>query len=220
MTIEPAVQGEIDASLTRAPKRLKGVRFVPWVGKTYQIEGFMGRKVLVLGESHYHSNEEESSEPYWTCLCVAEQVATSYRSRFWTGIAKAFLGKIPDLTQRQTFWQSVAFYNYVQEVVGGGPRIRPTPKMWKSAETGFQSVLDALQPDVVVALGWSMWSWLPHEAVHSVKKKVAGVAVEVCGYRCGENKIATTISLPHPSSVGFNGATWYSVLKHYIVGRV
>lgn len=129
MKIAPAVRREITAALSRAPKKLKGVHFIPWVGKDYAADGFRGKRIMALGESHYVAKEMVPNQAHWTCQCVAEQVATDYRFRFWSGIAKSFLGEIPDLAQRRAFWHSIAFYNYVQEIVGDKPRDRPTPAM-------------------------------------------------------------------------------------------
>lgn len=218
MTIPDDVSREIKAAIARIPGKLQGVHFTPWVGMNYQSVGFKKRKILVLGESHYRDKAMVPDETEWTCQCVAEQVATDYRFRFWTGIAKSFLGKIPNLAERKDFWHSIAFYNYVQKPVGKGPRVRPTEAMWKGSEVGFQSVLEALAPDLVVAFGKQMWEWLPHEAVHNESKKILDHKVEVCGYRSGKDKIATTVSLPHPSSAGFNGATWHPVIKELITG--
>jgi hypothetical protein len=35
-----------------------GVRFLPWIGNRYEF-GFRGRRLLILGESHYPWEDEE-----------------------------------------------------------------------------------------------------------------------------------------------------------------
>ena len=37
---------------------MKDVRFEPWVGKNYKTSGYNGKKILVIGESFYCSEEE------------------------------------------------------------------------------------------------------------------------------------------------------------------
>jgi hypothetical protein len=44
-----------------------------------------------------------------------------------TKIAALCIGELPTDAARQSFWESVVFYNYVLEFPGNAPRIRPTP---------------------------------------------------------------------------------------------
>ena len=55
--------------------------------------------------------------------------------------------------EKAEFWNKVAFYNYIQEVVGEEPRDRPTDAMWERAEQPFLQVVKSLSPDIVVVLG-------------------------------------------------------------------
>ncbi|MBG6044133.1 hypothetical protein I5F05_04935 [Proteus mirabilis] len=54
---------------------------------------------------------------------------------------------------RSNFCEHVAFYNYVQGIVGESGRIRPTNEMWEEAEKLFLAVIESLKPDVVIVLG-------------------------------------------------------------------
>ena len=56
-------------------------------------------------------------------------------------------------SEKAEFWNSVAFYNYIQEVVGENPRDRPTDAMWEQAKQPFLQVIESLSPDIVVILG-------------------------------------------------------------------
>jgi uracil-DNA glycosylase len=62
---------------------------------------------------------------------------------------------------RAETWEHVAFYNYVQEIVGDGPGQRPTHEMWLAAERPFLEVVEALRPQVVLALGRELQRRMP-----------------------------------------------------------
>ena len=53
----------------------KYVKFLPWVGEYYkEVEGFQGKKILVLGDSHYCAKEcSENGCCYPKCESAEEQ---------------------------------------------------------------------------------------------------------------------------------------------------
>lgn len=132
--------------------------FSPWVGPDYQGPGLGGVRVLILGESHY--GEVGTEDPEFTIRVVTDMaIETGY----------AFFTKAQNLVEdrpgarlsrddRCRFWGQVAFYNYIQTFVGPRPRIPPTQFMWERAEEPFVSVLEELEPQVVVALGYRLSS--------------------------------------------------------------
>ena len=67
-------------------------RFRPWIGENYQ-QSRWGKRVLVLGESHYQydKNLPIDNYPDLTIDCVKEQIDGQYTYAFWTRIAVAFL---------------------------------------------------------------------------------------------------------------------------------
>ena len=108
-------------------------RFRPWIGENYQ-QGRWGKRVLVLGESHYQWDENMPIDnwPTLTIECVEEIISGHAQGRwqaFWTKVAVASLGHTSTLDEKRTFWHSVAFYNYIQHCVGFGPYARPTPEI-------------------------------------------------------------------------------------------
>lgn len=38
------------------------ISFLPWIGEHYYKTGFAGKRILVLGESHYCQNVSDASE--------------------------------------------------------------------------------------------------------------------------------------------------------------
>jgi hypothetical protein len=52
----------------------------------------------------------------------------------------------------------VAFYNFVQFLVGGESRIRPTQEMWRNSIPAFSEIISNLNPLQILVLGKANWS--------------------------------------------------------------
>lgn len=129
----------------------KGVRFLPWIGKRYGKSRF-GVRILVLGESHYGGEQDNLA---MTREVVEYCTQGSGRARFFTVIANVLRGHsgwIED-TELAGIFQEIAFYNFVQTIVGEEPRCRPAFRQWVEAQEPFKAVLAELKPDVVLVLG-------------------------------------------------------------------
>ena len=61
------------------------------------------------------------------------------------------------MVERSVFWNTVAFYNYIPEIVGDRPRIRPSDEMWERANKPFEEVIDVLAPNHIVVVGKTLW---------------------------------------------------------------
>jgi hypothetical protein len=189
-------------TIAAVDKAMKHVNFLPWVGKNYQ-NGFQGLRTLILGESQYTSS---CDNPFnFTIERVKEQINGACSGQFWTNIAKALIGSDPVLEDKKQFWNSVSFYNYVQEFVGDGPRIRPTEKHWKSSETPFVEVLEELKPEFILALGYQMWESLPF--LNSYEgPKIEGASTPATWIYPHLAGSALAYCVKHPSS-GFSALT-------------
>lgn len=154
--------------------------FEPWVGSKY-LKNQFGVKILILGESHYGDKTDEY--PDFT-KDVVKLWAQKNKIAFFTKITKSVLNY--DTTnylsdaERIEFWEHVSFYNYVQEIVGEGPRVRPIEDMWAKSEVALKEVIKSLDPQVLLVLG--------KELANNLPKLPEGI--EVC-------------YLQHPSSGGF-----------------
>lgn len=126
------------------------VKFKPWIGSQYKNGN---PKILVLGESHY-GLPLDRSEPNFTSYLLGRHISGKDQSRFFTNIANMF-GEAAET--RETFWQSVAFYNYVQGSVGHRPRTEPQDHMWNNSAYAFQEVLTKHRPEYIVVLGFRNW---------------------------------------------------------------
>lgn len=158
--------------------------FNPWIGSKYGQNSRFGRKVLVLGESHYG----DRPRPEFT-IDVVRRYGQEQRARFFTIAAKLLLGMgagawLSD-QERAEVWEHVSFMNYVPGLVGGSSRERPTEEMWRAGEKPFLSAVEELKPDIIVVLGQELSHWLPELPPH-----------------------ITVFAGKHPSGRGFNYAEW------------
>lgn len=141
---------------------MQHVNFKPWVGSKYWQNNMFGRRVLVLGESHYAGAEDQ--EPDMT-IKVVHRLAQNERHPFFTKTAKLLLDLDAntwlDDQRRTEVWEHVAFYNFVQQCPGDEPRLRPTIEMWEAATEPFLEVVADLKPQVVLVLGKELSHWIP-----------------------------------------------------------
>jgi hypothetical protein len=194
---------------------MKNVKFKPWIGSRYQ-EAPLGRKVLVLGESHYDwdSDEPINDDSDVTNKVIQEQLVGGYTKAFWTHIVKTFLNHKPSLDEKRAFWHSVAFYNYIQSSAGFGPRVPPSSEQFVKSEPAFFEVLQSLQPRLMVVLGYRLWGRLPTTNFEEAPEIPEADHVGTGRYHyLGGSCLA--ICLKHPSS-GFNGLDWHAAVINAI----
>ena len=186
---------------------MEHVYFMPWIGDNYWSARRFGKRVLVLGESHYEWEKDMPLlPPNLTIQCIEEQLAGEEPSiAFWTKIAITFLNEHPSIEEKREFWHSVAFYNYIQESVGFGPRVRLTEEMWEKAREPFNEVLYELCPQFIAVLGYDdLWcNLLDNGSQGSTKSDWRYPHPE------GE---AWAFRMKHPSARGFSARKWHGPL--------
>lgn len=133
---------------------MKNVNFKPFVGEYY---GLSYPKILILGESHYNEGYSDDESDYTIAVIKSlGQRINGKRHRFFTTIAKVLTGKLDtylDAPSAKAFWDTVAFYNYVQEFVGTRARQRPTVEMFQESKEAFLQVLEMIKPTIVIVVG-------------------------------------------------------------------
>ena len=123
--------------LQRMERRFKVAKFHPWVGEHYD-DSNLGSRLLVLGESHYRWVGMPDKRELTTIEALK---ASRHKHSFWRGLA-SLIGTHGRL-EGSSLWDHVAFYNYVQHIVGTGARQRPDERFWTSPQTvnAFKEVL-------------------------------------------------------------------------------
>lgn len=150
---------------------LKSVNFLPFVGEKYYTSRY-GVRVLVLGESHYGSEEDN-------CADFTQRVIRDYAYvpglAFFSKLTNVLRGQCdwPTDEERRETWQHVAFYNFVQSFVAGEARVAPTTAMWAAAQAPFEEVVRELEPNVILVLGSRLWN--------NVAELPPALSVEWCG---------------------------------------
>jgi hypothetical protein len=192
---------------------LQGVHFLPWVGSQFKHQPV---RLLLLGESH-HSTERWEPETM-TIDCTKAYADGSWSHRYWTEIMKVVEGKDYWDIDRGEFWSKVAFYNYIQEIVGEGPGIAPTEEMRKKSEQGLSSILTHLKPTHILVLAKRLWESLP-DSVYNPHPAIdlGNSPREIRNFCCGCETVALGTWLPHPSyPFHFNAKRLHPVVSEFL----
>lgn len=189
------------------------IKVHPWVGEYYENPRHVLHKTLILGESNF--TEPSKFNSGLVQECVRDDMSTD-RSRerdttgfcrFSTKIRRIIFGS-KESVGPAGLWQDVAFYNFVQTLVGGAARMRPTQEMWDESVPAFVEIVTALKPTKILVLGKANWNNLlahvEHEAVESYK----------CLLKIGSDRVAAGY-VNHPSS-SLSYSKWQPVAKAFL----
>lgn len=133
------------------------VRFAPWVGAHYE-RGIHGLRILVVCESHYGAKEHErptATPEVLKALALGQKhpqaTAKLRQHAHFTKIMASILNARKHFSKadRSEFWQSIAYYNFVQEFLPG-IRKPPSAAAWEKGEQSFTEVLEVLAPELIV----------------------------------------------------------------------
>lgn len=93
---------------------MEKINFLPWIGKYYYSTGFAGKRILVLGESHYCDNASDASEDITRRVIMDLYDPRSEHEAYkntYTKFAQALLGRGElSFADKELFWNSVALY--------------------------------------------------------------------------------------------------------------
>lgn len=213
----------IDAALRRVPK-ISGMKFLPWVGENYGRSKLFGHnRLLIIGASHYEWcrkcwDEHIERGPDTTCRCVVDGYQEGGIQHF-RNIEYAFLNQRCEPAGREAFWQSIAYYNFVQRMVGhwsgGGRAAAPTPEMWREGRDLFPKVIRTLKPDFVVVLGRTVWEQMPEQESGTLLSSITKSerTIEACIYKVGRKVVLAGV-VRHPAR-GL-GKPWHPVLTQFL----
>ena len=190
------------------------VRGHPWRGENYERPAIFPHRILILGESNYADANKFCSD--LVISCVLDDIGNSADRdtqgfcKFSTKIRRVIFGRDTKIGP-VGFWENVAFYNFVQYLVGGKSKIRPTPKMWIDSVEPFFEVVTTLKPESILVLGKGNWnnllSHLKPEIIDETKANITVADYTVlAGY------------IFHPSSGrGFSYQRWQPVAKNVVL---
>lgn len=194
---------------------MKHVKLSPWVGKNYQ-QGIQGKKIMVLGESHYA--DHECDENFTTEIIADHFLNPADPHEGWkntyTKFERALAGHELSQTEKEELWNSFLFYNFIQEPLTGA-RMKPTEEQYKAAQIPFLEVLEEYQPDCVIVWGDRLYNSLPQ--CGKIGEYITGQfwEKETWKYQLLNGHEVTVMAIQHPSG-GFSWDAWHEMISKFI----
>lgn len=211
---------------------MTNINFKPWVGKNYESGLFNGKKILVLGESHYCQIERGKdgrcqqlcAKKLMNDICfnqtndVIEEIKNQvWRSRTFSNFERTIFGKVPIQKERESFWDSVIFYNYLQYAQSGPTRqLDQTSEAYRDSELAFKELLETYMPDYIIAWGMRLYNIAPDWGgkQSSIEIEDNGNAI-VWSYVINQKEIPT-LFIHHPAYAGYSWHNWHPFIKKFL----
>ena len=189
--------------------------FKPWVGSEYQTGGVYGKKVLVLGESHYGDSPDDTDDTTGTVKeFIYEYWGAPYQQTFLC-FERALAGREINQEEREQLWNSIMFYNFFQKSTTG-PRTGPDISVQQESEEAFRELLEQYQPDAIIVWGVRLYKLLPGWDGTETTIKVDNDSTRVWCYTVNGKKIPA-LCVHHPSSPsGKCWPYWHEFHKKFI----
>lgn len=183
------------------------MKFDPWVGHDYSSADniFGGRKILIVGESHYDSPENVGScSPDYTNIVVGNYVSDKKRHSFFTNLSTLLTGVGPEASRLATrlTWENFAFYNYVPVFVASSARSFESKAFWDLGQEAYEDVLRTLSPDLIIVLGLRLWDNTYYRHVESQVRRFN--REELQPKTLIDGRRIDTINTDHPASTRFS----------------
>jgi len=144
--------------------------FEPYTGKSYFKNPVFGRRLLLIGESHY--NDSDAPCESGATREVVDSFLSGQAIPFFDYLAEAAQGNRWAMTKDE-FWHSVAFANFVQRPMESVSH-RPTHSDFEAGAPAFWDTLARLAPDIVFMFT-SAWNVLPEVAPGGMPEGTGGV---------------------------------------------
>ncbi|HBJ76735.1 MAG TPA: hypothetical protein DDY68_02590 [Porphyromonadaceae bacterium] len=201
---------------------MKRVFFFPWVGSQYASGGMFGKKIMVLGDSHYCGEGCETCGKDFNCNCnlftrkVMEEYLNPENER--KGWMSTYLKFERSLVNHETspeeslkIWNSLLFYNYLQLAMNQS-REAGTFEQYRNSAEPFFSVLEQYQPDGLIVWGIRLWGNLPNERwIEGKQITIDDYSIRNGYYELRSNKRVRAVRVYHPSA-GYSWDYWYRAI--------
>lgn len=207
------------------------INFKPWVGKNYENGLFNGKKILVLGESHYCKIERsEGGRCHQFCTkelmteecfnqtkdVISEIKNQDWKSRTFSNFERTIFGKIPSPEERELLWDSVIFYNYLQYSQSGPTRaLEQNSDAYRDSEMAFKELLETYMPDYIIAWGIRLYeitpNWGGEQSTITIEENGdANVWTYII-----KGKRIPTLFIYHPAYGGYSWSAWHPFIKKF-----
>lgn len=207
---------------------MSNIFFKPFVGKNYQTGGIFGKRIMVLGESHYCGDgcaDCGNCSTHAECADFTKNVMKKYLGphdwKKWMNtllrFERSLVGHTTIENEQSEIWNSVLFYNYLQ-VAMDGPRQAGNGAAYQAAVPAFYEVLDTYQPEVIIVWGKRLWYALPGDERWQEGEPIVtedGQTVETGFYRLSNGNRAKVMAVYHPSTA-YSWEKWSEPIRKFI----
>lgn len=198
--------------------------FLPFIGRCYANGGLFGKRVMVLGDSHYCDGgccDCGNCRLCRLCAMFTQDVLRDFLDerkerqnwmRTFVKFERSLVGKMTDWALRQKIWDSVMFYNYLQ-VAMSGPRKAGTSAQYKQAANAFFEVIDKYESECIIVWGKRLWNNMPNERWQDGDDIVVdGNHIATGYYLLSIGKRVKIVAVYHPSG-GYSWDYWHKVIQ-------
>ena len=198
--------------------------FQPFVGKDYANGGLFGKRIMILGESHYCDGgccDCGNCRLYKQCANFTQNVLCDFLDeskerqkwmRTFVKFERSLVGEKTDWALRRKIWDSVMFYNYLQ-VAMTGPRKAGTSAQYKQAANAFFDVINENEPECIIVWGKRLWNNMPNERWQDDDDIVVdGKRIATGYYLLSNGKRVRVVAVYHPSG-GYSWDYWHKVIQ-------
>lgn len=190
------------------------VKFQPYVGKQYGTDSDFKMPLLILGKMHYCVIKDPAHECFIECdnikfttSVMDLHVRQVCKQGYLASIAKAIRGEEIGSGSKDTFWNSVAFYNYIQ-TMRDTPSHAPTQSMWREAMSPFEEVVLKLKPACILVIGKPLLRRIAIQ--HPGNIEYAGKVIETGTF------LSTPIGAIDTPPFGFSPPAWNPVILKFL----
>lgn len=189
--------------------------FLPFVGKDYNRGGLFGKRIMVLGDSHYGSVPKSDITQEVLGWYLDPNVEREGWMSTFLKFERSLVGHETNHEETIRIWNSVLFYNYLQ-VLLSGPREAGTDQQYKDSAGAFFQVLEQYRPDVIIVWGKRLWTKLPWEGWTECRQlRFDGYSVDNGTYTLSNGHKVRCFCVYHPS-VGYSWDWWYGVINRFL----
>ena len=201
--------------------KVTGLSWYPFVGKNYSTSSI---KILVIGESHYASNDKsitwdcieyrKLSEPYKNKKATINTIVESQFNHEWEASTYNTLNRMLseiEYCSTQSLWKEMSYYNLIQTLMPN-VGIRPRTEDWELGVKVFFEVVNILEPDACLFLGVSSKYFFQNQFEYTLYDKISNVTPASFKLKL-KSKKCLCVQIKHPGAY-FNWKKW----RDFILG--
>ena len=149
-------------SYDEAFKNIETLKWLPWVGQQFNNLP-KGKKLLIIGESHYLPNIKEDwrecvTRPEFTREFITDNVYKNPDKtlKMLRNLERLLINDKPTKNQKYKLWNSTSYFNFIPRALESSSSAhRPNNEDYVTGWTNFFKILNILEPDICLFCGVS-----------------------------------------------------------------